>query len=186
MAKTYSTMLPLGSEAPAFSLTDVVTGHMVSLKQSKETQAIVVMFICNHCPFVKYINNELTRVANDYMPLNVQFYAINSNDVSTYPADSPEHMVQTAKEQAYPFPYLYDETQGVAKAYQAACTPDFFVFDKEHKLVYRGQLDNARPGNHEPITGECIRETLDCLLEGRPVTIEQKPSMGCNIKWKED
>jgi thiol-disulfide isomerase/thioredoxin len=142
------------------------------------------MFICNHCPYVKHINKELTRLANDYMKKDVNFIAINSNDVMNYPDDSPENMRITAREQAFPFPYLFDEAQEVAKAYQAACTPDFYVFDSNLVLVYRGQLDDSRPGNKIAVTGDSIRNVLDCLLNNKPISIEQKPSLGCNIKWK--
>ena len=142
------------------------------------------MFICNHCPFVKHINSELTKLANDYLKLNVQFIAINSNDIENYPDDSPQNMKKTALIEAYPFPYLYDETQEVAKAYHAVCTPDFFIFDANLALIYRGQLDDSRPGNNQPVNGASIRHALDCALEGKANTKEQLPSIGCNIKWK--
>lgn len=143
------------------------------------------MFICNHCPYVKHVNKELTRLANDYLPKGVNFIAINSNDVENYPDDSPENMKKTALAEGYPFPYLFDETQEVAKAYQAACTPDFFVFDANLVLVYRGQLDDSRPGNQVEVTGNSIRKALDSLLADQPIKFEQKPSLGCNIKWKD-
>ncbi|WP_028387857.1 thioredoxin family protein [Legionella fairfieldensis] len=184
MAKTPSTMLPLGTHAPQFSLPDVVSGKNLGLNSSTQAKATVIMFICNHCPYVKHVNKELTRLALNYMSKGVYFLAINSNDVEKYPDDSPDNMKKTALLEAYPFPYLYDQTQEVAKAYQAACTPDFYVFDENLSLVYRGQLDDSRPGNQIEVTGHSIREALDCVLSGRPLTIEQKPSLGCNIKWK--
>jgi thiol-disulfide isomerase/thioredoxin len=184
MSRTESTMLALGTVAPNFELLDVSTGKHVKFDQSPDFKASVIMFICNHCPYVKHINSELTRLANDYLSKGVRFLAINSNDVENYPDDSPENMITTAKTQRYPFPYLYDETQEVAMAYHAACTPDFFVFDKNLSLVYRGQLDDSRPGNEIPVTGECIRMALECLIENRPLNLVQKPSLGCNIKWK--
>lgn len=184
MAKTQSSMLPLGTQAPEFSLTDAMSGKTVSLNKHDNHFSTVVMFICNHCPYVKHVNPELTRLATDYMPKNVRFIAINANDIEHYPDDSPENMKKTAIELGYPFPYLFDETQEVAMAYQAKCTPDFFVFDKELALVYRGQLDNSRLGNNIQLTGESIRKALDCLLDNQPVpTEDQKPSLGCNIKW---
>ena len=184
MAKTASLMLPLGTHAPQFSLLDVVSGKTVSLNNNKDANATVIMFICNHCPYVKHVNNELSRLCNDYISKGVRFIAINSNDIDKYPDDSPENMKTAALEHSYPFPYLYDETQEVAKAYQAACTPDFFVFDKDLMLSYRGQLDDARPGNNIKVNGNSVRLALDCLLNNRPVPEHQKPSMGCNIKWK--
>lgn len=184
MVKTLSNMLPLGTQAPHFALPDVVKQRQVYFPSETKYKATVICFICNHCPFVKHINTGLVDLANDYLLQQVQFLAINSNDVTRYPEDAPEHMSETAKELSYPFPYLYDETQEVAKAYQAACTPDFFVFDSNLKLVYRGQLDDARPGNQIPVTGESIRQALDAILSDKMITIEQKPSIGCNIKWK--
>ncbi|CZG90455.1 AhpC/TSA family [Legionella pneumophila] len=184
MARTLSNMLPLGTVAPHFELLDVVSGSKVKLRETPRYVATVIMFICNHCPFVKHINNELTQLANDYIPQGIRFLAINSNNVESYPDDSPENMIQTAKVHQYPFPYLFDETQEVAKAYNAACTPDFFVFDSDLSLVYRGQLDDSRPGNGIPVTGNSIRQALDCLLNNKPLDFEQKPSIGCNIKWK--
>lgn len=178
-------MLPLGTTAPHFELTDVVTSSRVKLKDSADYVATVLMFICNHCPYVKHVNSEITKLANDYMPKKIRFLAISSNDVKNYPDDSPENMRIVAKQEHYPFPYLYDETQEVAKAYNAACTPDFYIFSKELALVYRGQLDDSRPGNNIPVSGRFIRDALDCILNNRPVDPEQKPSLGCNIKWKE-
>lgn len=184
MSRTESTMLELGTKAPAFKLLDVLSGQDVALRQSSDYKATVIMFICNHCPYVKHINAELTLLANDYLPKGVQFLAINSNDVENYPDDSPENMITTAQAHHFPFPYLYDETQEVATAYHAACTPDFFVFDQGLSLIYRGQLDDSRPGNSIPVTGDSIRMALDCLLADKPLNFVQKPSLGCNIKWK--
>ncbi|MFA5959163.1 MAG: thioredoxin family protein [Tatlockia sp.] len=184
MAKTPSTMLPLGTLAPQFSLLDVVSGNLISLKNAVGSKATVIMFICNHCPYVKHVNAELTKLAKDYMPEGVSFIAINSNDVAAYPDDSPENMKQAAHREGYPFPYLYDETQEVAKAYQAACTPDFYIFNDRFELVYRGQLDDSRPGSRLEVTGLSIRNALDSLLANEPVSPDQKPSLGCNIKWK--
>lgn len=184
MAQTPSTMVSLGTKAPNFSLPDTVSGKNLSLENLKSEKATVIMFICNHCPFVKHVNKELVRLANDYIPKGISFIGISSNDVANYPEDSPEKMKQVAKELGYPFPYLYDESQEVARAYDAACTPDFFIYDKELKLVYRGQLDDSRPSNGIPVTGKDIRAALDCLLGGKLISSEQKPSIGCNIKWK--
>lgn len=184
MTKTVSTMLPLETSAPEFSLTDVVSGKLIGLKSSQNAKATVIMFICNHCPYVKHINKGLTALANEYMKKGINFIAINSNDIKNYPDDSPENMKITATKESYPFPYLFDETQEVAKAYQAACTPDFYVFDSKLLLVYRGQFDDSRPGNEIPVTGNTIRTVLDCLLKEETINIEQKPSLGCNIKWK--
>jgi len=186
MAATPSTMLPLGTPAPRFVLPDTVSGKNLSYDDIKGEKGTVVMFICNHCPYVKHVNHELVRVAKDYMPKGIGFVAISANDVSRYPDDAPDKMKETAERLGYPFPYLYDEPQDTARAYQAACTPDFFVFDKDDKLVYRGQLDDSRPGNDIPITGKDLRRALDLLLEGKTIPEEeQKPSIGCSIKWKE-
>ncbi|MBA2656871.1 MAG: thioredoxin family protein [Tatlockia sp.] len=184
MSKTQSVMLALGTIAPQFSLFDVVSGKMLGLKRSAKDKATVIMFICNHCPYVKHVNKELTRLANDYLSKDVNFIAISSNDIHNYPDDSPENMKINAQKESYPFPYLFDETQEVAKAYQAACTPDFYVFDSNYELVYRGQLDDSRPGNNIALTGNSIREVLDCMLLNKSVDPIQKPSLGCNIKWK--
>lgn len=184
MALTPSTMLNLGTEAPNFSLKDTVTGNMVSLTNAKGTKATVVMFICNHCPYVKHVNTELVKLANDYSSKGISFIAISSNDAIAYPEDSPEKMKGHALSLGYPFPYLYDETQEVAKAYDAACTPDFYVFDKDLRLVYRGQLDDSRPGNKVPLTGADMRAAFDAILANAPVSPAQRPSIGCNIKWK--
>lgn len=184
MALTPSTMLPLGTPAPDFNLPDAVSGKTQNLNQLKSDKATVVMFICNHCPYVKHIQHELVNVANDYQPKGIHFIAINANDAANYPEDAPDKMCEVAQQLDYPFPYLFDETQEVAKAYQAACTPDFYVFDKDLKCVYRGQFDEARPGNNIPVTGKDLRTVLDCILANKPIDLQQKPSMGCNIKWK--
>jgi peroxiredoxin len=184
MAKTYSKMPTLGTPAPIFSLPDVVSNEIITLPQVNQYVATVIFFICNHCPFVKHIQDELVRLANDYMPKQVRFIAINSNDIENYPDDSPAHMQAAAKNHNYPFPYLFDESQDVAKAYQAACTPDFFIFDSNLSLVYRGQLDDSRPFNNLPLNGESMRRALDQLITNEPISTTQKPSMGCNIKWK--
>lgn len=184
MAETPSTMLPLGTIAPDFTLPDTVSGNEIALSDIKSDQATVVMYLCNHCPFVKHVNPELVRLANDYQAKDVAFVAISSNDVENYPQDSPQLMKEVAEQLGYPFPYLYDEDQSVARAYQAACTPDFFIFDPQMKLTYRGQLDSSRPSNNIPVNGEDIRAALDAILAGEPVSQEQRPSIGCNIKWK--
>ena len=184
MSLTPSNMMPLGTIAPDFSLIDSITKDIMSLQTLKGTKGTVVMFICNHCPFVKHINDEIVRVCNDYRVTGFGFIAISSNDVQKYPEDSPEKMWKNAREFNFSFPYLYDETQEVAKAYDAACTPDFFVFDDDLKLVYRGQLDNSRPGNGIPVNGRDLREALDNILNNNPQRTDQKPSIGCNIKWK--
>lgn len=184
MAATSSKMNPLGFIAPDFRLKDTVSGQFLSLKDVSSKTATVIMFICNHCPFVKHVNAGLVKLANDYKPKGISFVAISSNDAKNYPQDSPAQMKITAKSLAYPFPYLYDETQEVAKAYDAVCTPDFFIFDKNMACVYRGQLDDSRPGNGKPVTGNDIRKALDELIAGRAVDQNQIPSIGCNIKWK--
>ncbi len=186
MARTESNMLPLGTKAPDFSLPDVITNEFVTLKDIEGKHGFVIMFICNHCPFVKHVNDEIIRTANDYHVQGFGFAAINSNDVENYPQDSPQEMVKTAETLHYPFPYLFDETQEVARAYDAACTPDFYVFDENRVLVYRGQLDNSRPGNSIQVNGRDLRESLDNILSNSPQRKDQKPSMGCNIKWKEN
>lgn len=184
MALADSNMVPLGSKAPAFTLLDTVSNKEVTLDEIKSEVATVVMFICNHCPYVKHIQPELVRLAEDFIPDGVNCIAISSNDVENYPEDSPELMHDEAKKWGYPFPYLYDETQIVARAYDAACTPDFYIFDNEMKLIYRGQLDNSRPGNGQELTGSDIRNALNDYLKGNPITDNQIPSQGCNIKWK--
>lgn len=183
MVRTPSTMLPLGTLAPDFELLNV-DGQMVSYGAAAGKQGTVVMFICNHCPFVKHVADQLAVLGRDYMPRGIGFVAISSNDVSTHPSDSPEQMVAEADERGYPFPYLYDESQEVAKAYHAACTPDVYVFDHERKLVYRGQLDPSRPGSDVPVTAADLRAALEALLAGAAPITEQVPSLGCNIKWK--
>lgn len=185
MAAVSSTMLSLGTVAPEFVLTDTVSGKDISLESTRSSLATVIMFICNHCPYVKHVNQEIVRLANDYQARGVSFVAISSNDVEAYPADSPERMKEVAAQHGYPFPYLYDEDQSVARAYQAACTPDFFIFDGQMKLVYRGQLDGSRPRNDIPVSGEDVRAALDALLTGQPISKDQRPSIGCNIKWIE-
>jgi peroxiredoxin len=184
MARTPSTMPALGIKAPEFFLPDTVSGKNISVSDIRGDKATLIMFICNHCPFVKHVNAELVKLANDYKNKGVGFAAISANDVVNYPDDAPHLMKQAARQLNYPFPYLYDETQQVAKAYEAACTPDFFVYDKNLLLAYRGQLDDSRPGNEIPVTGKDIRQTLDCLINNNPVPELQRPSIGCNIKWK--
>jgi len=183
MALTPSTMLPLGTSAPPFSLPDV-SGKTVSIANFQNAPALLVMFICNHCPYVKHVRTGLAQLARDYQAKGAAIVAISSNDVVSHPDDSPAKMAVEAKEAGYTFPYLYDESQAVAKSYQAACTPDFFLFNREKQLVYRGQLDDSRPGNGVPVTGKDLRAALDAVLAGKPVATEQKPSIGCNIKWK--
>ncbi len=184
MARTPSNPFPKGSLAPNFRLPDTVSDKDLSLTDVKGEEGTVVMFICNHCPFVIHVNSELVKMANEYTAKGFGFVAISSNDVVNYPQDGPEKMKVHATEVGYPFPYLYDETQEVAKAYDAACTPDLYVFDANLKSVYHGQLDDSRPGNGKPLTGESIRVVLDSLLETQSYEGEEKPSIGCNIKWK--
>ena len=184
MSATESNMIPLGMEAPEFNLFDTTTGVFRSLTDLKSKKATVIMFICNHCPFVKHIDDQLVKVSKEYMAKGISFIAINSNDVVHYPQDSPELMTKEALSVGYPFPYLYDETQEVAKAFRAACTPDFYVFDGAMKCAYRGQLDDSRPGNGKPVTGSDLRDALDEISEGLEVSTPQIPSIGCNIKWK--
>jgi len=183
MVKTASTMLPLGTEAPSFGLPDT-SGRIITLSDFDIQPVLLVAFICNHCPFVKHIAPELARLARDYQARGVGIVGINSNDSETYPDDSPDNMSKEVRQRGYSFSYLYDETQEVAKAYRAACTPDFFVFDRDRRLVYRGQMDDSRPGNNIPVTGRDLREALDAVLEGRPLPEEQRASIGCNIKWR--
>ena len=184
MADTPSNMLPLGTTAPNFKLADTSSESVVSLETLKGKKGTVIMFICNHCPFVIHVNKELVAIANTYSKKGVGFVAISSNDAVKYPQDGPDKMKLHAKKENYPFPYLYDESQAIAKAYDAACTPDFYVFDKDLKLVYRGQLDDSRPGNNKSVTGKDLRNALECLIENKENTLEQKPSIGCSIKWK--
>jgi peroxiredoxin len=183
MALTPSTMLPLGTTAPDFKLPDT-NGKTVSLADSKDKSALLVLFICNHCPYVKHIRTGLAELGREYASRSVAIVGINSNDVANYPDDSPAKMKEEARAAGYTFPYLYDESQAVAKAYRAACTPDIYLFDKDRKLVYRGQFDDSRPGNGIPVTGKDLRAALDAVLAGKPVSPNQKTSMGCNIKWK--
>jgi peroxiredoxin len=183
MARTPSNMLPLGTTAPDFNLYDSVSDTTLDLRSLRGDTGTVIMFICNHCPFVKHVNPELGKLANDYSAKGIAFIAISSNDIANYPADAPHLMEETAKKEGYPFPYLYDETQEVARAYDAACTPDFYLFDTNLELVYRGQLDDSRPGNGVPLNGSDLRAAIEAVIEGNPVNPDQKPSIGCNIKW---
>ena len=184
MALTPSLMIDLGTSAPDFKLPDVISRKDLSLNELRSPVATVIMFICNHCPYVKHINTELVRLANAYSPKGVSFVAINSNDYTAYPEDSPENMHKAATELKYPFPYLVDQSQEVAKTYEAVCTPDFFIYDNDLKLVYRGQLDDSRPSNHVPSDGKDMRTALDAILAGEKPSPRQRPSIGCDIKWK--
>jgi peroxiredoxin len=177
-------MLPLGTPAPSFSLPDVVSGRTVSINDFAGAPALLVMFICNHCPYVKHIESGMVSMARDLQSRGVAVVAISSNDVQAYPDDSPEKMREVARAGGYTFPYLFDESQAVAKEYRAACTPDFFLFDRERRLAYRGQMDDARRGNDKPVTGKDLRDAIEALLAARPVSTSQVPSLGCNIKWK--
>jgi peroxiredoxin len=183
MVQTLSSMLPLATKAPEFRLPDP-SGKLVSLHDFDEAPALLVAFICNHCPYVKHIRASFAEFARRYQELGAAIVAISSNDVEVFPDDSPEKMAEEIQSAGYTFPYLYDETQDVARAYQAACTPDFFLFDRDRKLVYRGQYDDSRPKSDRPVTGADLAAALDAVLAGRPVPSDQKPSMGCNIKWK--
>ena len=183
MVKTASTKLSLGTKAPAISLTNV-DGRTVSLSDFADKPALLVIFMCNHCPFVIHLRNELAKFAREYQQKGVAIVGINSNDAAAYPADSPEKMVQEARDVGYTFPYLYDGEQKAAHAYKAACTPDFFLFDRQRRLVYRGQFDDSRPSNGKPITGRDLRAACDAVLAGKPIPEPQHPSIGCNIKWK--
>ncbi len=184
MALTPSTMLELGTTAPNFQLPDVVTGQTVSLLTFSESKVLLVMFICHHCPFVQHVKKELALLGKDYSEKGVGIVAISANDAVNYPKDAPEFLKEMALEVGLTFPLCYDSSQETAKAYTAACTPDFFLFDAQRKLVYRGQLDDSRPGNNLPVTGRDLRVALDAVLANLPVSSEQKPSLGCNIKWK--
>ena len=184
MALTPSSMPELGLSAPAFVLTDTVSDSPRSLNQLRSDKATAIMFLSNHCPYVKHVLDGLVRLALDYRPKGVSFIAISSSDSETYPEDAPERMKRVALQHGFPFPYLYDESQEVARAYQAACTPDFFVFDGQLRLAYRGRLDDARPESAVPVTGRDLRAVLNALLAGKPVSGEQLPSVGCNIKWR--
>ena len=184
MVRTLSTMLPLGTSAPPFSLVDT-DGKTVSLTDFRGSKGLLVVFLCNHCPYVKHVANELKRLADDYIPCGVPVVGISSNDIVAHPDDSPEKMREEKATRGYAFPYLFDETQSVAQAYHAACTPDFFLFDGDFKLVYRGQMDDSRPKTDKPVTGADLRAALDALLSGKPSLRTQTPSLGCNIKWIE-
>jgi peroxiredoxin len=183
MAETPSTMAALGTPAPDFRLPDT-DGKLVSLTDLAKAPALLVVFMCNHCPFVKHISAGLAQLARDYQQRGLAMVGINSNDVASYPDDSPARMAEEVKAAGYTFPYLYDETQAVAKAYRAACTPDFFLYGRDRRLVYRGQFDDSRPSNDRPVTGSDLRAAVDAVLASRPVSAEQRPSIGCNIKWK--
>lgn len=183
MVNTLSTMLPLGTVAPPFSLPDT-EGKVVSLEDYNDAPALLVVFLCNHCPFVKHVLPQFVELAREYQGREVGIVGISSNDVSAYPDDSPEKMAELSSTMDFPFPYLYDETQQVAKNYGAACTPDFYLFDRDGRLVYRGQMDDSRPSNGRPVTGADLRAAMDAVLGGRKVSDDQKPSIGCNIKWK--
>ncbi|MCG2462265.1 thioredoxin family protein [Flavobacteriaceae bacterium F89] len=182
MARTPSNMLALGTVAPDFRLMDTVSGRTMALQDLKGKNGTLVMFICNHCPFVKHVNPEISIMAREFQPRNIRFIALSSNDVDKYPEDSPELMKETALKEGYTFPYLFDADQEAAKAYDAACTPDFYLFNSDLELVYRGQLDDSRPGNGIPLTGEDLRNAMKALLRGEPINPDQKPSIGCNIK----
>lgn len=184
MAETPSTMIPLGTKAPPFRLLDVCSNQCVSLEEAKSDIATVIMFICNHCPYVKHIQPKLIEIVKEYQKKGICFIAISSNDVRAYPEDGPAYMREEAQKHHYTFPYLYDETQAIAKAYHAACTPDFFVFDKNLLCIYRGCFDQSTPGNSYSITGHDLTMALDHILQGTPIHWDQKPSVGCNIKWK--
>ncbi len=184
VARTESTMLALGTVAPDFELPDVVSGRTIRLDSFADSKALLVMFLCRHCPYVKHVEKELARLAADYAARPLGVVAISANDAAAYPEDAPGSLREMALELGFKFPYCYDESQQTAKAYSAACTPDFFLFDEQRRLVYRGQLDGSRPGNSIPVTGSDLRAAIDAVLAGRPVSAVQKPSVGCNIKWK--
>ena len=184
MALTHSTMLELGTSVPDFQLPDVVSGKMIDPGQFSDRKGLLVMFICRHCPYVVHVQNELARVGNEYAGKALGVIAISSNDAANYPDDAPEQLKAMAQKLGFTFPYCYDESQDVARAFTAACTPDFFLFDQAARLVYRGQLDDSRPGNGKPVTGKDLRAAIDAVLAGQPVSQDQRPSAGCNIKWK--
>ena len=184
MARTPSSMVQLGTSAPDFRLSDVVSGKKVSRADVTGPKGMLAMFICRHCPFVKHVQDELAKLGRDYARSGVGIVAISANDESGFPEDSPDNLAKMSRELGLTFPYLYDETQDVARAYDAQCTPDFFLFDSHEKLVYRGQLDDSRPGNGVPVTGRDLRAALDALIAGKPIPKDQRPSIGCNIKWK--
>lgn len=184
MAATPSVMIPLGTIAPSFNLPDTVSGKSLSLQSLEGTKGTLIMFICNHCPYVKHVNSAIVSLAKTYQPKGIAFVAISSNDVRAYPEDGPEMMKVTAAKEGYTFPYLYDASQSVARAYDAACTPDFYLFDARRSLYYRGRLDASSPGNGKPLTGDDLRGAMELLLSGKPAPAEQFPSIGCNIKWR--
>lgn len=184
MVKTASTMLALGTIAPSFELTDVVSGKLISLENFSDRQALLLMFICQHCPFVKHVQEELSRIGQDYSEKSLGIIAISANDIDKYPNDSPSKLKEMATVLNFNFPICYDESQSVSKVYTAACTPDFFLFDSDLRLAYRGQLDDSRPGNDIPVTGKDLRQAIDLVLTGQPAQSTQMPSIGCNIKWK--
>ncbi len=184
MALTESNIFELGTVALNFELTNTINNELVNLSKVKGEKGTAIFFICNHCPFVIHVNEELVKLANDYHQKGISFIAISSNDIENYPQDRPELMKELAEKLQYPFPYLYDETQEVAKAYDAACTPDLYLFDEDLKAVYHGRLDDSRPGNDKPVTGKDFRDAIDALLNDKSILDNQKPSMGCNIKWK--
>lgn len=184
MSLTPSTMLDLGTKAPDFQLPDVVSGEPISLETFADQEALLVMFICQHCPFVRHVKQELAQIGKDYGPKGLGMVAISANDVDNYPDDAPGKLKEMADDLGFTFPFCYDETQETAKRYTAACTPDFFLFDRDRRLVYRGQLDDSRPSNELPVTGKDLRSAIEKVLAGEPVSPEQKPSIGCNIKWK--
>ena len=183
MAKTPSNMIPLGSTAPDFALDDVISGNKITLQEISQGRPVVIMFICNHCPFVIAIQKVLVEIVHEYQEKGIAFAAINSNDTESYPDDAPDKMQELASNLEFRFPYLFDQTQEIAKRYQAACTPDFYLFDQELKCVYRGQFDDSRPENGIEVTGKDLKNAMDCLLAGEKIPLDQKPSIGCNIKW---
>ena len=184
MVRTASTMLPLGTQAPDFQLPDVVSGETISLATFAGKKALLVMFICRHCPFVKHLQTELAQIGKDYADRNVGIVAISANDATNYPDDAPDKLKEMAQQLGFAFPFCYDESQETAKTYTAACTPDFFLFDADGRLVYRGQLDDSRPSTDKPVTGKDLRTALDAVLAAQPINPDQQPSIGCNIKWK--
>ncbi|MEM8780340.1 MAG: thioredoxin family protein [Cyanobacteria bacterium P01_G01_bin.49] len=184
MVRTLSTMLPLGTKAPDFSLVDVVSEKAITLATFADKKALLVMFICPHCPFVKHVQQELAKLGKDYLEKGLGIVAISANDITTHPDDAPDKMKVMAETLGFNFPFCYDESQAVAKAYTAACTPDFFLFNSQETLVYRGQLDDSRPGNDVPVTGKDLRQAIEFILEDKSLDFDQKPSIGCNIKWK--
>ena len=185
MVLTPSTMLALGTPAPDFSLPDVVTGKRITLDSFAGKKALWAMFICRHCPYVQHVKEELARIGRDYLPKGLGIVAISANDAANYPDDKPEKLKEMAKELGFGFPFCHDESQETAQAYSAACTPDFYVFDGKRRLAYRGQLDDSRPGSGKPVNGRDLRAALDAALQAKPAPAEQKPSIGCNIKWKQ-